>query len=628
MKRATQLLLSTLLSQALSAAPLDQPNILWIITDDHRPDSIQAYNRAVSGKDHSPLGYVESPHTDQLASEGVLFTNAFTNSPVCAPSRGAMHSGRYPFRSGHYAFELTHQAPDFVRPVISQTLRDHGYATATFGKEDHYIYRWGPGQGFHKGHFFDHSIHFKHDLQKNGLGDLFTKLKYAKDKDGRLHNAGSQETVVYPDGSTRSYLLNRDPSQLAPEDRAGIAQSNREFGLLRGYTRSSNLIILGGTNPKPAGQTVDAYIVKELTNYLANAGQTYPATWGKTQFQGADPTKPQFLHLGFHLPHTPVLPPKSYRDRFKTKTYQVPAFDKEAELARLPSQIQRIYNSLKIDGLTESEKQIAIQDYYAFCSYGDTLLGEAITSFKNYCQTHQQDYLILYVIGDHGWHLHEQGIEGKTGPWRQSVANAAILVSSDDKKLKRGSINRDLVEFIDFAPTFLTAAGLDPKSPDFAYLDGIPLFDTIQSPASLRDYIIGQTTVICGPRSYLHTHRFRFSMRTRPFQTLDRPGEIGKDPEWALNAPRNEVEMVLYDLKTDPLERNNLANDLRYAKLADWFRQKLGKIVLGDGRIECDWSQENTYSLSNFYAGAHDRKADIPPALIPPPKPPKKVSQN
>jgi len=110
-KRVSQLILFVLGVYTLcisSFVESKQPNILWIITDDQRPDSVSAYNQAMYGQKESPLGYVESPNIDKLAAEGVLFTHAFTNSPVCGPSRGSMHSGRYPFRNGHYAFELTH----------------------------------------------------------------------------------------------------------------------------------------------------------------------------------------------------------------------------------------------------------------------------------------------------------------------------------------------------------------------------------------------------------------------------------------------------------------------------------------------------------------------------------------
>lgn len=90
-----------------SVAKTQQPNILWIITDDHRPDSIQAYNRATTGKNESSLGYVSSPNIDKLASEGVLFTRAYNQAPACGTSRTSMHSGRYPFRVGKYAWALT-----------------------------------------------------------------------------------------------------------------------------------------------------------------------------------------------------------------------------------------------------------------------------------------------------------------------------------------------------------------------------------------------------------------------------------------------------------------------------------------------------------------------------------------
>ena len=51
--------------------------------------------------------------------------------------------------------------------------------------------------------------------------------------------------------------------------------------------------------------------------------------------------------------------------------------------------------------------------------------------------------------------------------------------------------------------------------------------------------------------------------------------------------------------------------------MAQWFRQKLGNIVLGDGRVECDWNEKNSYNISTFADGADDKKLDIPDGLIP-----------
>ncbi|MCS7466046.1 sulfatase-like hydrolase/transferase [Stieleria sp. ICT_E10.1] len=605
-------LLATLVVPWIASAQAEsKPNILWIITDDQRPDSVSAYNRLVYGKDESPLGYVESPNIDKLAAEGIMFTRAMCNSPACGPSRGSMHSGRYPFRNGHYAFELTHQNPDFIRPVVPQILREQGYATATFGKDGPYIYRWGPGQGFHDPGFYDVRVHNKHTLQRNAVGDFATLESFGKG--GYL---GKTEIVYYPDGSQRTYFLKRVDGKSTEDDLAAVAQTDKELEILRSYTCGGlKSLVFGGVNPKPAADTADAHIATAMKNYLANAGRTYKTLWGE-EAQGADTTKPQFIHLGFHFPHTPVLPPKSFRDRFKTKNYRVPEFDRQ-ELAKLPPQLVRLYESCKVDGMTEAEKQQAIQDYYAFCAHGDAQIGVAVEAFKAYCKTANQEYLIVFTVGDHSWHLGEQGIEAKFGPWGQSVANAAILVSSDESLIPAGGHDDKMIEFVDFAPTMLQAGGVDLQDPKYDFLDGVSLFDVLGGTAPKREYILGEIHLVAGPRAYMYTDRFRFSMRSRPFPGQVNEQNFGKNIKWALEAPLEKVDLALYDLKHDPLERNNVANDPDYRELAAWFRSKLGNIILGDGRVECDWSKANSYVISDFAKGADDKQADIPEHLIP-----------
>jgi hypothetical protein len=95
--------------------------------------------------------------------------------------------------------------------------------------------------------------------------------------------------------------------------------------------------------------------------------------------------------------------------------------------------------------------------------------------------------------------------------------------------------------------------------------------------------------------------------------------KLGEDIKWGPEAPRDAVEMALYDLRKDPGEHANVANDPDHAKLADWFRNKLGRIVLGDGRVECDWSQENAYVVPDFAKGAYDQRLAIPANIIPNP---------
>ncbi|EWH11720.1 sulfatase [Catenovulum agarivorans DS-2] len=588
-----------------------QPNILWIITDDHRPDSIQAYNRATTGKSESELGYVMSPNIDRLASEGTMFTMAFNNSPACGPSRTSMHTGRYPFRNGKYGWEQTHQEADFVKPAISQILRDAGYATAIVGKHHVGISEKRNYQGKP---IFDFSLEYNRDLHKHGFGGLYSTGAYGL-VDEVLLRKDATETIFYPDGRVKTYQLSWADRKLNAAELAVKRSVEQEFDILRAYTRINTGLILGGVNPQPADKTVDARIVEEFKNHLEHAGQSYRTLAGK-KVQGADASKPLFVNLGFHLPHTPVLPPKEFRDQFKHRKYKLPEFDSD-ELASFSPQQQQIYNESKTDMMTYAEKQQAIQDYYAFTAFGDALIGEAVEAFKQYSQKQGKEYLIVFTVGDHGWHLGEQGIMAKFGPWKQSTNGAVIVVSSDKKQFPAGKVVDTFVEYVDFAPTFFSAAGLDVNSKQFSYLDGFDL-DTISNNRDFRrDYILGEMNLVSGHRAYLRTKDFAFSMRTRDRRTVAKAPLLNDNIRWALTTDPLKADMALYDLRTDPLERRNVAYTVEYLKLANWFRQKLGNIVLGDGRIEMDWTTKNSYSLSNFAAGADDKKIEIPTELVP-----------
>jgi len=62
------------------------PNVLWIQSDEHRPDSLGCYGSA----------WAKTPNLDALAERGTLFMNALCQSPVCVPSRASQLAGRYP----------------------------------------------------------------------------------------------------------------------------------------------------------------------------------------------------------------------------------------------------------------------------------------------------------------------------------------------------------------------------------------------------------------------------------------------------------------------------------------------------------------------------------------------------
>ena len=93
-----------------------QPNILILMADQLTAPVLAAYGGRVA----------KTPHIDALAEAGTVFSNAYCNSPLCAPSRGVLMYGRLPSGTGVYdnAAEFPSQMPTFAH-----YLRHAGYRT-------------------------------------------------------------------------------------------------------------------------------------------------------------------------------------------------------------------------------------------------------------------------------------------------------------------------------------------------------------------------------------------------------------------------------------------------------------------------------------------------------------------
>ena len=98
-----------------------RPNVLILMADQLAAGALPAYGNAVA----------KTPHLDRLAREGVVFENAYCNTPLCAPSRMVFLSGRLPSATGGYdnAAEFPSQLPTFAH-----YLRLAGYRTILAGK--------------------------------------------------------------------------------------------------------------------------------------------------------------------------------------------------------------------------------------------------------------------------------------------------------------------------------------------------------------------------------------------------------------------------------------------------------------------------------------------------------------
>jgi len=98
-----------------------RPNILWITTDQQRFDTLGCYGNQ----------FVNTPNLDKMAKKGVQFMNAFSQSPVCTPSRGCFLTGRYP-----RTCRVRQNGADIPETeiLITKLLSDMGYICGLSGK--------------------------------------------------------------------------------------------------------------------------------------------------------------------------------------------------------------------------------------------------------------------------------------------------------------------------------------------------------------------------------------------------------------------------------------------------------------------------------------------------------------
>lgn len=234
------------------------------------------------------------------------------------------------------------------------------------------------------------------------------------------------------------------------------------------------------------------------------------------------------------------------------------------------------------DHYTEAQKQTFIQDYYAFCAYGDGLIGQAVDAFVEYSEGQKQPWMIVYVCGDHGWKLNDHGSVSKFTPWEVDSHTPIIVVSSDKQAFPAGKVVTDFTEFVDLAPTILAAGGAKLDDGTYDYLDGRDLAKIASGELPPRDYVIGESHAVTRPRAYLRTKEYAFSMQTRPDK------QRGQNFEWIYNASWEELDPALYHTPSDAGEVNNLAFRKEHERVAQTMRKKLTDIVMG-GRIEVKW---------------------------------------
>lgn len=485
-----------------------RPNIIFIMSDDHAYQAISAYSDKL----------IQTPNIDRIAEEGMLFTNACVTNSICAPSRATILTGKHTHING----KIDNVFPfDTTNVTFPQLLQNAGYQTAMFGKlhfgnnpKGFDEFKILPGQGDYYNPEF---ITNKGDTTIQGyVTDIITDLTIDwmdhRRKDDQpfllmyLHKAPHREWIP-ADRHYREFTQKTfpEPPTLFDDYKGrGTAAKEAEMNLLKHMTVSADNKIYPGV--------ADKLGVKE------------PSDWGKNVFN----------------------------QKYKRLT---PEQKKNWDEVYGPinEEFAQMYPSMNDSDFMRWKYQRYMQDYLGCIAAVDENVGRLLDHLE---ETGLDENTIIVYTSDQGFYLGEHGWFDKRFIYNESF-KTPLLVKWPGK-IAPGSTSDEMVQNLDFAETFLDAAGVETP-------------DDMQG-ESLMPLLLGDTAAWTRDAVYYQYYEYPgFHMVKRHYGIVTREYKL-------VHFYYDIDEWELYDRKKDPLELNSVYDDPAYADVVTTMKQKLKDI--------------------------------------------------
>jgi arylsulfatase A-like enzyme len=479
----------------------EKPNVLFIAVDD-----LNDWVGFLGGHPNT-----KTPNLDELASRGVSFTNAYTVSPICGPSRASVLTGMRPETTGVYHNKGMYK--DYVADAVAlpKFLKDNGYHVMGAGKINHAMgmvvpenyHDYGPDAGAIGGPFTWQELSLtpgKKVQRKDILGKTLTEQSgIVKD--------------VYPNKEIKRGTL------AATLPLNGIDNTlDRPFN---GYNTFDWGPVNVSDNEMPDGK-IAQWATEKLTEKY---------------------TKPFFLALGFYRPHQPFYVPKKYFDAFAGETIELPKVQRNdlSDLSETARQYAHFPWSGSFDRVQKHNAwQSGVLAYLAAIHFADAQVGRVLNALE---KSQYKDNTLIVLWSDHGWELGEKEHWGKHSPWEGSTRVPFIIVPPKSASLKKGA-HASFASLLDIYPTIA----------DYAQL---PIPENLEG-KSLKNVIAGEQEKV---RDYNIT-------------TLGRASYALRFKQWKFIHYYDGSE-ELYDLSKDANEWHNLAKLNGYQSKLVQFRKML-----------------------------------------------------
>lgn len=490
-------------------------NILFIMCDQLRADYLSCNGHP----------WLQTPNIDRLAAEGVNFSRAYCQAPLCGPSRASFYTGRFMASHGVFANE------DKLKPgelTLGDYLRAIDMQTALVGKSDAR---------------FDMAR--LHDL----LGDDATVDATTKT---RMACGGfdpfEQLEGLYPDA-----LL---PANLGYNDflRANGYDAANPWEEFANSAVDDNGDIVSGWRMRNAKHPSRVAAAHSDTAFLTDRAMAF--------MQSVDASQRWCLHLSYLRPHWPYLAPAPYHNLF-AREHVVSAVQSDAEL-RNPHPLYAAFMAQEYSRnfCRDEVRETVVPVYMGLIREVDDNLGRLLDFMQ--ARGLFDDTLIVFTA-DHGDYLGDHYL-GEKDLFHEMSARIPLIIRdpSAAANATRGGINCDLVGAVDVLPTLLDAAG----APAGDALEGVSLLPALRGETvAAREFMVSEIDFgDRGPRELLgvHPHHCRaFMVRTARWKYI----------------AHATFRAQLFDLENDPCEFEDLGESPAHknirramrAHLFDWF---------------------------------------------------------
>jgi arylsulfatase A-like enzyme len=247
-----------------------------------------------------------------------------------------------------------------------------------------------------------------------------------------------------------------------------------------------------------------------------------------------DEGKPWAMFVGCGQPHAPYRTSREYIDRYDLDDVSLPPSYAD-DLRDKPNYYRKL-RQMRFDQLSERETRDAIRHFWAMCTHLDELFGQLLDALD---ETGQADNTLVLYTSDHGDYLGDHGLFHKGVPSFRGAYNVPAVVRWPAAIRDPGRRVDEFVSLADFAPTFVEASGGQPDTG----LTGQSLMPFLrgESPDDWREEICTQ----CDGVEHYFTQR---AISTKDFKYVYNGFDFDE----------------LYDLRADPHEMKNLADDSSY----------------------------------------------------------------